>query len=82
MFWNRAYDTKLPKWLHRLTMPTLLLWGEKDRLIPSAQAPVWAELIPNAQVKILPGVGHIPFEESAETVPAVLEFAAAELTRA
>ncbi len=80
MFWNRAYDTKLPKWLHRLTMPTLLLWGEKDRLIPAAQAPVWAEFIPNAQVKILPGVGHIPLEESKDAAPAVLEFAAAELT--
>jgi pimeloyl-ACP methyl ester carboxylesterase len=76
MFWNRAYDLKLPKWLHRLTMPTLLLWGELDRLIPAGQASVWAELIPNAEVRILPGVGHLPFEESADAAPAVLEFAA------
>ena len=76
MFWNRPYDLKLPRWLHRLTMPTLLLWGELDRLIPVGQAAVWAELIPNAQTKILPGVGHIPFEESKEAAPAVLEFAA------
>lgn len=76
MFWNRVYDTKLPRWLHRLTMPTLLLWGDQDRLIPAAQAPVWAEFIPNSQIKILPGVGHLPFDESAEAAPAVLEFAA------
>ena len=76
MFWNRPYDLKLPRWLHRLTMPTLLLWGELDRLIPVGQAAVWAELIPNAQTKILPGVGHIPFEESKGAAPAVLEFAA------
>jgi len=76
MFWNRPYDLKLPRWLHRLTMPTLLLWGELDRLIPVGQAAVWAELIPNAQTKVLPGVGHIPFEESKDAAPAVLEFAA------
>ena len=76
MFWDRPYDLKLPKWLHRLTMPTLIVWGELDRLIPAGQAPVWAELIPNAETKILPGVGHLPFEESPEAIGAVLEFAA------
>ena len=76
MFWNRVYDLKLAKWLHRLTMPTLLLWGEADRLIQAGQAAVWAELIPNAQTRILPGVGHLPFEESSEAAPAVVEFAA------
>src|SRR5439155_13689363 len=73
MFWNRSYDLKLPKWLHRLTMPTLIVWGELDRLIPAGQASVWAELIPDAQTRILPGVGHLPFEESKDTVPAALE---------
>jgi pimeloyl-ACP methyl ester carboxylesterase len=76
MFWNRPYDLKLPRWLHRLTMPTLLLWGELDRLIPVGQAAVWAELLPNAQTKILPGVGHVPFEESKEAADALIEFLA------
>ena len=76
MFWDRPYDLKLPKWLHRLTMPTLILWGELDRLIPAGQAPVWAELIPNGQTRILPGIGHLPFEESREAIAAVLEFTA------
>jgi pimeloyl-ACP methyl ester carboxylesterase len=80
MFWNRPYDLKLPRWLHRLTMPTLLLWGELDRLIPAGQAPAWAELIPNARTRILPGVGHLPFEESDEAAQAVIEFAAAGAT--
>jgi pimeloyl-ACP methyl ester carboxylesterase len=76
MFWDRPYDLKLAKWLHRLTMPTLLLWGELDRLIPAAQAPAWAGLIPNAQTRILAGVGHLPFEESSEAIEAVLDFTA------
>jgi pimeloyl-ACP methyl ester carboxylesterase len=79
MFWNRAYDLKLPRWLHRLTMPTLLLWGEVDRLIPAGQAAVWAELLPNVQTKILPGVGHVPFEETPDAARIVLEFASEAL---
>jgi pimeloyl-ACP methyl ester carboxylesterase len=77
--WNRPYDIKLARWLHRLTMPTLLLWGDADRLIPVEQAAVWAEHIPNAEVKILPGVGHLMFDESREAVDAVAAFMGAEI---
>jgi pimeloyl-ACP methyl ester carboxylesterase len=55
-------------------MPTLLLWGDKDRIIPVEQAAVWAELIPGAETKILPGVGHLVFDESREAVDAVGAF--------
>ena len=80
IFWARTYDIKLTKWLHRLTMPTLLLWGDADRLIPVEQARVWAEHIPGAEVKILPGVGHLILDESREAVDIVGDFAGAELT--
>ncbi len=36
------------EWLHRVTMPTLIVWGEADRLIPVEQAAIWAGAIPNA----------------------------------
>jgi len=76
MFWGRVYDLKLPRWLHRLTMPALLLWGDQDRLIPPGQAAVWAELLPNAEVRMLPGVGHLPFDETPAAAEAVVRFAA------
>lgn len=76
LLWERASDPKLPKWLHRLTMPTLLVWGDRDEIIPVEQASVWAELVPSATTKILPGVGHLLFDESREAVDAVAEFAA------
>jgi pimeloyl-ACP methyl ester carboxylesterase len=79
VFWNRIYDVKLPRWLHRLTMPTLLLWGEADRLVPIEQAEVWAELLPNTEVKRVPRAGHLLFDESADSVAAVRDFAAAEV---
>jgi pimeloyl-ACP methyl ester carboxylesterase len=74
VFWARSYDLRLPKWLHRLTMPTQLIWGAEDKLVPAAQADSWAELIAGAGVKIVPGVGHLLFDESREAVDAVAEF--------
>jgi pimeloyl-ACP methyl ester carboxylesterase len=78
--WHRPYDIKLPKWLHRIAAPTLILWGEADRLIPVEQALVWAGLIPGAEIKTLPGVGHLLFNESGAAVDAIAEFVGAELT--
>ena len=80
LLWARVYDLKLARWLHRLTMPTLIVWGDADRLIPVEQAPVWAELIPGAELKTLPGVGHLIFDESSEAVEAVASFVGEELT--
>jgi pimeloyl-ACP methyl ester carboxylesterase len=77
--WHRPYDVKLPKWLHRISAPTLILWGDEDRLIPVEQAAVWAGLITGAEVETLPGVGHLLFNESEAAVDAVARFMGAEL---
>jgi pimeloyl-ACP methyl ester carboxylesterase len=79
LLWARPYDLKLHRWLHRLTMPTLILWGDADRLIPHEQAPLWAQLIPGADVRLLPGVGHLIFDESREAVDAIGAFVGEEL---
>jgi pimeloyl-ACP methyl ester carboxylesterase len=80
VLWARPYDLKLARWLHRLTMPTLILWGEADRIVPAGQAPVWAQLVPAAEVKVLPGVGHLVFDETPEAAEAVAGFVGEELT--
>ncbi len=79
LLWARPYDLKLHRWLHRLTMPTLIVWGDADRIIPVEQAPTWAELIPGAELKVLPGVGHLIFDESREAVDAIGAFVGEEL---
>jgi pimeloyl-ACP methyl ester carboxylesterase len=73
VLWKRPYDLKLQKWLHRIAAPTLLLWGDADRLIPVEQAAVWAGHIRNAQVRTIAGAGHLVFDESAEAAVAVAE---------
>jgi pimeloyl-ACP methyl ester carboxylesterase len=61
-------------------MPTLILWGDADRLIPVEQASVWAGHIAGAEVRVLPGVGHLLFDESREAVDAVARFVEARST--
>jgi len=75
LMWDRNYDPKLAGWLHRLTMPTLILWGTADRIIPVEQADVWASLIPNSSVKLFEGAGHLLFDERPDCVTAMREFA-------
>jgi pimeloyl-ACP methyl ester carboxylesterase len=73
----RTHDPGLRKWLHRIAAPTLILWGEADRLIPVAQAPIWAGLIPHSQVRTFPGVAHLLFNESPDAVAATADFGGA-----
>ncbi len=75
--WRSPYDLKLPKWLHRIGAPTLLIWGDEDRLHPVGQAAAWAKLIQGAEVRTFPGVGHIPVLESREAVDVIADFVGA-----
>ena len=50
-------------WLQRLRMPTLLLWGAQDGMIPAENAMGYQRAIPHAQRVVMPGVGHLPHEE-------------------
>jgi pimeloyl-ACP methyl ester carboxylesterase len=68
----------LHKRLHRLAAPTLIVWGEDDRLIPSAYAREFSAAIPNSRIAIVRDAGHIPQVEQTETTLALVrEFLAA-----
>jgi pimeloyl-ACP methyl ester carboxylesterase len=61
--------------LRRIEAPTLIVWGEKDAMIPFRNAADYLRLIPHARLLALPGLGHVPQEEApAETVQAVMAF--------
>jgi len=51
--------------LTRITAPTLIQWGARDRLIPPAFAARFQRLLPQAEVQVYPGLGHVPHEEDA-----------------
>jgi pimeloyl-ACP methyl ester carboxylesterase len=54
----RWFNPSLERWLHRISVPTLVLWGESDKLFPSAYAKRWGERIPASRVEIIPECGH------------------------
>lgn len=56
----RFFDPHLEKWLHRLRLPTHVIWGAEDRLFPREYGARLAALIPGARFSVIPGCGHLP----------------------
>jgi len=69
----RSHDPNLRKWLHRIKVPTLLIWGANDRLFPQEYALVYQQLIPGAKAVVLPECGHLPHVEKGDEFAAELE---------
>lgn len=52
--------------LPRVTAPTLLVWGDRDRAVDPASAMQVKRLLPQAELRVMRGAGHIVFEELPE----------------
>ncbi len=52
--------------LNQITVPTLVLWGDQDLLVPVGDAGKFAAVIPNATVQIYEDIGHMVQEEIVE----------------
>ncbi|MGB9248423.1 MAG: alpha/beta fold hydrolase [Mycobacterium sp.] len=53
-------------------LPTLLIWGEQDRIIPVAHGYAAHEAVPGSRLEVLAGVGHFPHVESPTAVVDIL----------
>src|SRR3546814_12676835 len=49
-----------------IAAPTLILFGDKDRVINPSAAKTFSERIAGSEVVMLPGIGHLPMEERSE----------------
>ena len=68
-------DRGLKKRIHRITAPTLIIWGEEDALISSVYAQEFADRIADSRVEIIEGVGHVPqWEHLEKTSSLVLDY--------
>ena len=54
-------------------LPTLLIWGDADKIIPVSHGYAAHEAIPGSRLEVLNGVGHYPHAESPDQVVAILE---------
>ncbi|HTZ87779.1 MAG TPA: alpha/beta hydrolase [Solirubrobacteraceae bacterium] len=59
--------------LPEIACPTLIVWGEQDRLISVRDADVFAELIPNSRKVVFGDTGHMAMLERPEAFNALLE---------
>lgn len=55
----RLFDPHLHKWLHRIRVPTHVIWAEDDAVLPRAYGEAIAGLIPGARFSVVPGTGHL-----------------------
>ena len=70
------YNHSLRNRLHRITSPTLVIWGEKDNFVPRSHGETYTKLIPNSsELRIIPAAGHsVHVEKPEETAILVSEF--------
>lgn len=75
IFWPLG-NTRIEKRLRLIQAPTLLIWGENDRIMPRAYADIFAKGIgANASTAIIPGAGHLAeLDKPAEVAKAILDF--------
>jgi pimeloyl-ACP methyl ester carboxylesterase len=62
----------LRKRLHRITAPTLIVWGEDDALVPAGYAHEFGAAIAGSRVEIVANAGHVPHAEQTETTLALV----------
>jgi pimeloyl-ACP methyl ester carboxylesterase len=74
--WDEPFDRVVPRWMPTMTVPTMLMWGHDDALIPVGQAAAWMDLIPDGSLRLFDDAGHLLLDESLAAVTAVAEFCA------
>ena len=67
------HNPALVHWLHRVAVPTLVLWGESDRVAAPSYGERLAAAIPGSRFRAVAGAGHYPQVEQAEAVAAAIE---------
>jgi pimeloyl-ACP methyl ester carboxylesterase len=57
------YNPQLARWLDRIAVPTLVLWGTSDRVVTPAYGRAYSERIPGARFELIDAAGHHPHIE-------------------
>ena len=71
------HDPRLPSLLARVNVPTRLVWGRQDRLIPLECGQLYQKAIPGAELVVIEDCGHLPeVEKPDEFVRTALDFLA------
>jgi pimeloyl-ACP methyl ester carboxylesterase len=66
------HNPKLRTWLRRIDVPTLVLWGESDKVVTPDYGRAYADSIPGARLQIIAGAGHYPYLEQPDAFTAAV----------
>lgn len=77
---SEAFSPSVTGMLTELTQPTLIVWGQQDRVIPPRFAEGLADLSPQIQMRFLPDVGHCLYDEDPNTFNRVVTQWATQLS--
>jgi pimeloyl-ACP methyl ester carboxylesterase len=75
------HDPSLRHWLHRIKVPTLVVWGEQDRIVAPAYGAHLVQKFQYGRFVPIAGAGHYPQVEQPEAVAAAIESFSRETTR-
>jgi pimeloyl-ACP methyl ester carboxylesterase len=70
--WQFPDNPKLGSYLYRIKCPTLVVWGERDGVVPLRHAQVYRTEIAAAKLVGLPECGHLPHVEQPEALAAAV----------
>ena len=73
------HDPRLRGRLRHVRAPTLVLWGESDRIATPAYGRAFAAALPRAQFEMIPEAGHLPHMEQPDATFAAIDRFVAEL---
>jgi pimeloyl-ACP methyl ester carboxylesterase len=69
------HNPRLARWLRRIRMPTLVLWGASDGIVSPAYGRAFSERIPGARFEVIEAAGHHPeIEQPGAFVERVMAF--------
>lgn len=68
------FNPELERKLPGLSVPTLILWGKGDRVLPSGLAKKWIKLLPDARLELIDDIGHLIFDESPRACSIAADF--------
>jgi pimeloyl-ACP methyl ester carboxylesterase len=66
------YDPALPGMLPKIDVPTLIVWGREDRIVPLECASLYQRAIPNAALKVVNNCGHLAHLDKPEEVARIV----------
>ena len=78
--WNPyLHNPRLPEHLRRIHVPTRVIWGRQDKLIPLAHGEKYVSLIQGSRLEVIEECGHmVPFEKTEELASRTLAFLQAQ----